>query len=277
MSILGDWVSSIDKYSNEFKNAKPFEHVVIPGFLKDELAQELVRIFPRPLETSQKLHWHFYDNPLERKYALNDFSDSTLEPFRVVFDFLQSDEMVSIVRRLTGIENLECDPFLHGAGLHAYPNNGKLDMHLDYSIHPKTGKERRVNIIYYLNQDWNPEWGGQLHLRDSSLSAESEKKVEVGFNSAAVFRTCDDSFHGLPTPIRCGEGRYRQSLAIYYVSDARPEATPRYKAQYFPLPGQPVSDALKKIYDIRATRLLTPEDLSGPAWEDWRNRGNGYW
>jgi Rps23 Pro-64 3,4-dihydroxylase Tpa1-like proline 4-hydroxylase len=37
-------------------------------------------------------------------------------------------------------------------------------MHLDYSIHPITGKERRVNLIIYMNKDWKEEWGGELNL-----------------------------------------------------------------------------------------------------------------
>lgn len=38
-----------------------------------------------------------------------------------VFDSLQHPDTVDFVRRLTGIPDLEADPHLHGAGLHAYP------------------------------------------------------------------------------------------------------------------------------------------------------------
>ena len=37
-------------------------------------------------------------------------------------------------------------------------------MHLDYSIHPINSMERRVNLIVYLNSDWQEEWGGDLQL-----------------------------------------------------------------------------------------------------------------
>ena len=39
-------------------------------------------------------------------------------------------------------------------------------MHLDYSIHPISGKERQVNLIFDMNRDsyWKQEWGGHLHL-----------------------------------------------------------------------------------------------------------------
>ena len=41
---------------------------------------------------------------------------------------------------------------------------GRLEMHLDYSIHPISGMERRVNLIVYLNSDRQQEWGGDLRL-----------------------------------------------------------------------------------------------------------------
>lgn len=274
-TILGDWVLSLEELAQEYKIAMPFEHVVIKNFLKSEVADFLVRRFPTPF-TQPMFPWNHYDNPLEQKYALNDFSTEELNVFKNVFNELQTDSTLNAVRRITGIENLEADPFLHGAGIHAYPLNGKLDMHLDYSIHPHSGKERRVNIIYYLNPTWEQEWGGQLELRDKDLSEGSKRVVDVGYNTAILFRTCDDSFHGIPTPIQCPLNEYRKSLAIYYVSDPRPEASKRYKAQYFPLPSQPVSDELRKLYDVRTRRLLTPEDLVtlGP---NWRTEGKGYW
>jgi Rps23 Pro-64 3,4-dihydroxylase Tpa1-like proline 4-hydroxylase len=46
---------------------------------------------------------------------------------------------------------------------HVQPGS-RLEMHLDYSIHPITGKERRVNLIIYMNKDWKEEWGGELNL-----------------------------------------------------------------------------------------------------------------
>ena len=38
-------------------------------------------------------------------------------------------------------------------------------MHLDYSIHPITGMERRVNVIVYMNEDWR-KVGGRQYLND---------------------------------------------------------------------------------------------------------------
>jgi Rps23 Pro-64 3,4-dihydroxylase Tpa1-like proline 4-hydroxylase len=43
-------------------------------------------------------------------------------------------------------------------------------MHLDYEKHPYSGKERRLNLIYFLNKEWDSNWGGELELCDKYKS-----------------------------------------------------------------------------------------------------------
>ena len=214
--------------------------------------------------------WKHYDNPIEQKYSLNVLKE--LPVSRRVFDALQSPEVVALMKTVTGIQDLESDPHLHGAGLHAYPRNGKLDVHLDYSIHPVSGKERRLNLIVYMNPDWKPEYGGNLELWDEEMKMCTEV-ITPAFNTAVLFRTSDISYHGLPKPIQCPDGDYRKSFAIYYVSPARADAPLRVKAEFFPLPHQPVNDELKRLYALRGERLIRDEDL----WPTWRKDGGGYW
>lgn len=270
MSIFGDWIRNIPSLRNVFESATPYEHVVIPNFFKEDVAHEIVATFPDP-KTSH-LSWKHYDNPIEQKYTLNEFQD--LPVFKKVFNTLQSPYAVDLISQVTGIAQLESDPYFHGAGIHAYPNHGKLDMHLDYSIHPITQKERRVNLIVYMNPEWKPEYGGFLELWDANLKHKTEI-VAPSWNTAVLFRTNNISYHGLPTPITCPENVYRKSLAIYYVSPPTDTAKPRYKAEFFPLPHQPTNPSLEKLYDVRKNRLITPDDLAD--WPTWREDGNGYW
>ena len=265
--MFGNWTENLDALHASFVGATPFEYTQIPNFFSDEVAHELIQEFPDPLGACD---WKHYDNPIEQKYALNNFEG--LPQCKKIFDVLQSEPVVKMMRTITGIDALESDPHLHGAGLHAYPHNGKLDVHLDYSIHPVSGKERRVNLIVYINQGWQDEYGGHLQLWNNNLS-ECTQVITPSFNSAVLFRTSDISFHGLPAPIKCPPGEYRKSLAIYYISPAREEAPLRYKAEFFPLPTQPVDERLKRLYDARKIRLLTKDDL----WEGWRQDGQGYW
>jgi Rps23 Pro-64 3,4-dihydroxylase Tpa1-like proline 4-hydroxylase len=270
--MIGDWIHNKAELSKLFCEAKPFEHVLIHNFLNEAFAEQLYHNFPNPTDTND-YNWNYYNNPIEKKYSLNKFLDRKLDVYKHVFDVLQTNELIQHIKDITSIEDLENDPHLHGAGLHLYPNNGKLDMHLDYSIHPISGKERRINLIYYLNKSWKSEWGGELELRDTSLGENNLVKISPSFNTALIFRTCDDSFHGIPKPIKCPENEYRKSLAIYYVSTPRENVEKRFKAKFFPLPNQPVTPELQKLYDIRCTRLITKDDL----FDDWENKGGGFW
>lgn len=270
LSVFGPWVHDTKKIHDEFTNAKPFEHVAIPNFLSEAASGALVADFPEPKDKSY--HWHQYDNPIEMKYALNEFDGLVAAP--KMFQLLSSPEILVKIRELTGIANLEADPHLHGAGLHAYPSGGKLDMHLDYGIHPITGKERRVNIILFLNKDWKPEYGGDLELWDAQLRSFS-RVLPPKYNTAVIFRTCDFSYHGLPFPLKCPADMYRRSLAIYYVSEPRPEAVKRYKAEFFPHPKQNVCDKLRRLYKVRKDRRIEPEDLAD--WPNWRSEGGRFW
>jgi hypothetical protein len=268
--MFGDWIQNISPLAQSFQTAQPFEHVVIENFLDEATALALTVAFPTPTR-EPTLTWYHYDYPIEQKYACNEFSNAKLHRYKNIFDVFQSEETVNLFRQISGIPDLEPDPHLHGAGIHASPARGKLDMHLDYSIHPLSGKERRLNLIYYLNENWDPSWGGNLQLRDPSLT--QVKEIPLKWNTAVLFRTCDESYHGFPEPMRCPPGVFRKSLAIYYVTDPRPDATHRLKAKFVPLPGQPVSEGLARLYAIRPEQRIHSSDL----WEGWREEGGQYW
>ena len=270
LSVFGSWINDTKKIHEEFTNAKPFEHVAIPNFLSDAACEKLIAEFPDPTDTHHP--WHHYDNPIEMKYALNCFDG--LPVASNMFELLSSPEIMVKIRELTGIADLEADPHLHGAGLHAYPSGGKLDTHLDYAIHPVTGKERRINIILFLNKDWKEEYGGDLQLWDAELKTCSQV-MPPKYNTAVIFRTCDISYHGLPFPLKCPADMYRRSIAIYYVSEPRPDTVKRYKAEFFPHPEQSVCDKLERLYKVRKDHRIELEDLAD--WPHWRLEGGRFW
>ena len=265
--MYGNWINNIDYYKNEYKKAKPYEHIIINDFFSLDYINKIYENYPK---IDNK--WHYYNNPIEHKYSFNKFDDNN--EIKKMYENLNSEEFINLLKEITNINDLEKDEYLHGAGLHAYPNNGKLDIHLDYNIHPITGKERRINLIIYMNKNWKEEYGGNLIFYDENKN-ESKIKFCPNFNTAIIFRTSDISYHGLPTPIKCPEGKYRKSIAIYYVSSPRENLTKRFKAEFFPQTKQPVNEKLKKLYEIRKQRLITNEDFED--WKNWKNEGNGYW
>jgi len=258
---FGDWTKKLDKITETFKNAKPYSHVVIDNFLNEEIANKLSETFPRP----NKDWWHFH-NPIEEKFIYDKLNLMDRD-MRKYFLMVSKPEFVEIMQKLSGIDNLEIDPYFHGGGIHCHPPGGKLNMHLDYSINPKSGKERRINIIYFLNKEWKEEWGGITELWSKGMKA-CKKKLCPGFNRALVFITYDESWHGLPGYVKCPEGLSRNSLAIYYVSEPRPNVTLRPKAQFVLRPQDPFNDRIQKFLDIRPFQRITEKELE-EIWPEW--------
>lgn len=271
-SHFGDWLKNDvlkQQFALEFITNKPYPHIVIENFLNGEFAEVLFSKFP-PINEK----WHQYDNPIEVKSVLDNLDEMPTE-YQTIFNLLCVPEFINNLEKITGINGLECDPYLHGAGLHSHTKNGRLNIHLDYEKHPFIQKERRLNIILFLTKDWKSEWNGALELWKPNMS-ECEKKVYPKFNTAVIFRTDGNSFHGLPEKLNCMEGVYRNSLAMYYISELctkKAESMYRYKAKFVKRPSDPCDERMKKLYDIRANRRITKEDMQ-QIWPEWNSVDN---
>ena len=265
---FGDWFCSdkIIELNSKFMNAEPFEHIIIPNFLNDEYAEEIYNNFPCDIKNNM---WYEYKNPIEYKYANDKISNMPL-CIKKIFNLLSCRDIIENISKLSGIENLEYDPYLHGAGLHIHPTGGKLDMHLDYEKHPFLDKERRLNIILYMSKDWKEEWNGETQLWDKNME-KCIVKSPVKFNTAIIFKTNEISWHGLPEPICCTENVLRKSLAYYYISPLCSKKSEnkigndgsgfRTKATFTKRPNDPYDELKEKLYKIRPFRLITDEDL----------------
>ena len=263
---FGNWVNNIDLFKNNFLNGSPFEHVVIDNFLDETYANELYDLFPEKFDD-----WYKYENPIEVKFTYDNI-DKLDEKMKNYFYYLSSDKMVDIFRKITNIENLTYDEYLHGAGLHCHPRYGKLNIHLDYEKHPITGKERRLNIIYFLSKNWENKWNGQNELWNKEAN-NCVAKTDIKFNRAIIFKTNDISWHGLPEKILCPEDQYRKSLAFYYVSpltSIKNEHRYRKKAKYIVTDNENINNkGLKTLCRIRSNRRLTIDDIN-KYYSNWK-------
>jgi Rps23 Pro-64 3,4-dihydroxylase Tpa1-like proline 4-hydroxylase len=206
-TIFGEWTKDLTNLREKFMKAEPFGNIIIPNFLNNELAELLYKEFPENVD-----EWHFYNNPIEVKYACDDIKNLPIN-LKKIFYLLSTKEITNIFSTISGIPDIEHDPYLHGAGLHIHPKDGRLHMHLDYEKHPFSQKERRLNLILYLSKDWNPEWNGETQLWNKDMS-ECIVKSPVVFNTAFLFTTNNESWHGLPEKICCPENVSRKSFII---------------------------------------------------------------
>jgi Rps23 Pro-64 3,4-dihydroxylase Tpa1-like proline 4-hydroxylase len=262
---FGNWTSNIDELKKLFINNEPFEHIIIDNFLSDDYAEEIYNEFPTNYE-----NWYKYINPLEIKFAYDNINllNDNLKNY---FYYLSSDHIVNLIKEITGIENIEFDDFLHGAGLHSHPNHGRLNIHLDYEKHPISGKERRINIIYFTTKNWDSSWNGANELWDKNVS-KCVKKTDVVFNRAIIFKTNEISWHGLHDKIVCPNDIFRKTLAYYYISELdtkKPESEYRKKAKFVKSPNDKYCEKMEQLYKIRENRLITNDDLKEimPEWK----------
>ncbi len=239
----------VDDLQRQFASAQPFRHVIIEHFLDDAFSRELIAQFP-PFGAGDARNERGEE---AGKSVIN--SITRLGPAFRQFDRLMRDAgFLSLMGRITGIPALLYDEDYAGGGTHENRNGQELDPHVDFNYHPRLGWHRRLNLIVFLNPEWEESWGGCLELlrEPSSEMAADRRSVAPLANHAVIFETTETSWHGFPvvrTPP--GRGISRKSLAVYFYSHDRPkdEIAPAHATYYFqrPLPGH-----LQPGYTLRA-------------------------
>lgn len=226
-------VDSLKSVSEKWTKNKPFPHFVVDNFFDLKVAQALENEFPDFKDPV----WHEYGNAIEVKKVCNNWNAFPKLTYQV-FSYLNSDQFVNLLsKNLLNGQKLNSDNGLNGGGWHIHSRGGKLNTHLDYSLHPKLGLQRKLNIIIYLNSEWKAEWDECLGLWDNqSEDAPGDliKEIEPIFNRAIIFDTTMNSWHRLPNPVQCPENQFRKSLAIYYLTEPTKEVNERGKALFAP-------------------------------------------
>jgi len=197
-----------------YQSAEPFPHAVLDDFLPDDYCERLLEGFPKVSD------WDTYNDDTGVKLATNQPSMMTPD-IRQVLNELNSGAFLEFLEKLTGIDGLISDPYFQGGGLHQIRRGGFLKIHADFNHHRKLNLDRRINVLVYLNRNWQEDYGGHLELWDRAMDHSVVRVLPV-FNRCVVFSTTDWSYHGHPEPLTCPDDASRKSLALYYYSNGRP-------------------------------------------------------
>lgn len=222
----------------DYIEASPYPFLVIDEFFQPDIASAIAAEFP----SYEAAFLDGYSNAIEEKKLVNHWNKFGAQTY-AAFSYLCSDIFVQLISRIASDAfELSADVGLHGGGLHMHGSGGKLNVHLDYSVHPKLELQRKLNLLIYMTPGWEAEWGGSLGLygnKSADEPGELCKSIEPVFNRAVLFDVTQNSWHGLPSPIMCPEGRTRNSLAVYYLQQPDSLAHPsRVKAKFAPAPWQ---------------------------------------
>ncbi len=238
-----------------FEDAQPFRHLVLDQFLTDSFCAALSEEFPK-FDERQALN----EMGLAGGKAVVESLPQIGPAYRQFDQLIQSSEFLELVSQITGIPHLLYDPHYFGGGTHENRHGQDLDIHVDFNYHPKNQTHRRLNLIIFLNPEWDPAWGGCLELHKNPWGdRKDDQTVSVTplLNRCVIFETTEASWHGfrrIQVP-ETHRSTSRKSLAIYLYTNERPaeETAPAHSTVYVPwrLPAH-----------LQAGHTLTEDDVA---------------
>ena len=265
------WQDSVDRLAADYQRNEPFPHIHLEGFLKPAVARRVLEEFPDPTSPAWREYKHFNENKL-------GMTRRDLFPPAVgaLIDEFNSPQFVLWLSKLTCIPGLKADPSLEGGGMHQSTRNGFLNIHADFTMHHHHRDwRRRVNLILYLNEGWQDDWGGAIELWDRSMQ-QCVVRVAPLFNHALIFNTDEASYHGFPDKIACPDGVTRKSLALYYYTLENSSAYARKSTNYRSRPADTYGKSTLIWLDKMAIRVYSKLKSSFGLSDDLASRILGF-
>src|SRR5882724_160922 len=202
-----------EELSEQYAFAEPFPHIVLDNFLPSSITQMALDNLPRDKLQSDRIFEIGYAGHHKRQILPEECNANS----RQLFHFFNSLPMLEFLEGLSSIHGLIPDPRFDGGGYHETSRGGKLGLHADFRINERLHLHRRMNMIIYLNQDWQDEYGGFLELWARDMSAKVQSVAPI-FNRCVIFNTDADSYHGHPDPLNTPDSVLRKSMALYYYT-----------------------------------------------------------
>ena len=227
-------LDNVGELAGRFATARPFRHVSIDGFFTEDTVNELAAAFPA---FDEKLAMN--ENGEVGGKAVHEKVRSLGKAYRELDDLVKGEDFRKLISRITGVPDLRYDPYYFGGGTHENLHGQSLDAHVDFNFHPVTRQHRRLNMIFYLTEQWDDAWGGSIQLHRDPYVAPSQDEIVVVtpvFNRCVIFETNEHSWHGFPRIDLPEDKRNlsRKSFALYYYTDTRPseELGPEHSTIY---------------------------------------------
>ena len=130
------------------------------------------------------------------------------------------------------------------------------------------GLQRKLNVIVYLNSQWEDDWGGELGFWSQNNEKKGPgnlvKSIKPLFNRAVIFDTSQNSWHGIIGSLKLPNEQYRRSLALYYLTEASSTSAKRGKALFAPTKDQigdkNIEELIKKRSSVSEASTVYQKD-----------------
>lgn len=192
-------------------------HFVLDGLLPVEAAMAIAAAFPVDgAGFSERKSFREHKKTLAKLGQ----TDPVLKAISLAF---QDDRVVEIVSEITGMNSLNGDRTFYAGGLSMMFPGDFLNPHIDNSHDGERNRYRRINLLYYVNEDWSEESGGNFELWDDEVKV--PRTIVSGFNRLVAMETNKHSWHSVSQVVA---DKPRRCVSNYYFSAVSPDGD-----QYF--------------------------------------------
>ena len=214
----------INFLKKKYEKSGSINHLVIDDLLPSEIASQLNDDFPKEQELNH------LNKLSENKYVGIYFSDRQKLVQECLYAF-QEQSVLKIIAHITNIKNLIGDPELYAGGVSSMSEGCFLNPHIDNSLDRNLENFRRLNLLYYVNQDWDPKKdGGELVLYPEGVK-NKEEDITCKFNRLVIMRTDNKSIHGVKKIL--SKTKRRKCISNYFFSRKSPSGKRYYHSTTF--------------------------------------------
>ena len=204
---------------------EPVPYTIIDDFLPDELFKTL----SFEIDFLQESDWTVFTNGSSLRKECRNFT-TTPRIQSMAYSF-QGSAFLKWIEQVTGIDKLVADPHYRGGGITRVSRGDSLGLHNDFNWNEQIRLTRRVNIILYMNPEWDASWGGDLEFWDFDRT-KCLVKIEPRPNRLAIWNYDERLIHGHPHPLTCPEHIARQNFIQFYYGSNATHETPPHRSQF---------------------------------------------
>ena len=214
-NIINSEYLDLNKFKKTFHQNKPFPHLVMDNFLSKDFFEKLKN-------DKLKIEYSFGKNfltDLEKNKWISKNTDLP-EKIKSIIDELNKDVWIKNLSQLSDLSNVFSTSVGNTklANYHVMKKDGYLGPHVDHSDDPETGLPHVLNLIIYLSNEWDDEWGGSTLLYNKN-GKKIINEVKYVPNRAVIFLHTPYSFHGVKQIVN--NKINRTSIYIDYYSNSK--------------------------------------------------------
>ncbi len=188
----------------------PYEHIII----KDMFNRKTMNNVCESIGNIDSDFWNdskiFFNNYTKKK-EINNYIKFP-KRLKKIFEYLISESFVKKLENLTNIDNLIIDNKIYGGGLVISPPGAHLQKHIDFNFNSDIQLYRAVNLILYLNKEWDDVDGGNLELYDDDNNKCTINPIK---NTIFIFKSNNNTPHGFS---KITSDKCRKSLNLWYYT-----------------------------------------------------------